>query len=120
MIAVVIVVVVIPVVVGMPTMLVFIPPAVRVAPAIFAGFVQFVPSLIGLLAFPAVMLDGFMKTMIGPGDAPLAIVVISAQTRRAAEEQESRQRGAGQRYFSGRENSRLKFGLHPVVSSSLK
>jgi hypothetical protein len=119
-IAVTIVVVVVPIAVRVPTMLVFVPPAMRVAPAIFARFVQFVPSLIGLSAFASVMLDGFMKTMIRPGDAPLAIVVIAAQTRRAGEEQEARQRGTRQHYFPDSKNSRLKFGLHPVLSSILK
>jgi hypothetical protein len=119
-IAVTIVVVVVPIAVGVPTMPAFIPPTVRMAPAIFARFVQFMPSLIGLFAFAPVMLDGFMKTMIGPGDAPLAIVVIAAQTRRAGEEQKARQRGARQHYFPDSKNSRLKFGLHPVLSSILK
>jgi hypothetical protein len=114
MIAVTIVVVVVPVALGMPAVSVFIPPAMSAAPAIFARFVQFVPSLIGLFAFAAVMLDGFMKTMIGPGDALLAIVVIGAQTRSAGEEQKPRQRSAGQHYFSDGENSRQQFGLHPV------
>jgi hypothetical protein len=58
--------------------------------------------------------------MIGPRNAPLASVVIGAQTRSAGEEQESRQRGAGQHYFPGSNNSQVKFGLHPVVSSILK
>jgi hypothetical protein len=120
MIAVTIVVVVVPVVIGMPTVLVFIPPTMSVIPAIFARFVQFMPGLISLFAFASMMLDGFMKMMIGPGDATLAIVVIGTQTRCAGEEQEPRQRSAGQHYFSDGENSRQKFGLHPVVSSILK
>jgi hypothetical protein len=111
------VVAVIPVVFGMPTMLVFIPPAMSAVPAIFARFVQFVPSLVRLAAFAAVMLDGFMKTMIGPRDAPLASVVIGAQTRSVGEE-ESRQRRAGQHYFPGFNNS--QFGLHPVLFSILR
>jgi hypothetical protein len=119
-IAVMIVVVVVPVAIGMPTMLVFIPPTMSAAPAIFARFVQFAPSLIRLFAFAPMTLDRFMKMMIRPADAALAIVVIGAQTRSAGEEQESRQRGAGQHYFSDGENSRQKFGLHPVVSSILK
>src|SRR5216684_9226792 len=114
-VTIVVMVMVVPIVVGVPTMLVFIPPAMGAVPAIFARFVQFVPSLIGLFAFAPVMLDGFMKTMIGPGDAPLASVVIGAQTRRAGEEQEARQH-----CFPDSKNSRLKFGLHPVLSSILK
>jgi hypothetical protein len=78
------------------------------------------PRMIRLFAFAAVMLDGFMKTMIGPGDAFLASVVIGAQTRCAGEEQKARQRGTRQHYFPDSKNSRLKFGLHPVLSSILK
>jgi hypothetical protein len=119
-IAVMIVVVVVPVAIGMPTMLVFIPPAMSAVPAIFAGLVQFMASVVRLPALTPMTLDGFVKMMIGPRNAPLASVVIGAQTRSAGEEQESRQRGAGQHYFSDGENSRQKFGLHPVVSSILK
>jgi hypothetical protein len=115
MIAIAVMIVVVPIVLGVPTMLVFIPPAMGAVPAIVTRIVQFVPSLISLFAFAAVTLDGFMKTVIGPGDAPLTIVVIGAQTRRTGEEQKARQRSAGQRYFPDRKNSRLKFGLHPVL-----
>jgi hypothetical protein len=37
--------------------------------------------MIRLFAFTAVMLDRFMEMMIRLGDAPLASVVIGAQTR---------------------------------------
>jgi len=40
-------------------------PAVAVLPAIFAGFPQFVPPVIGLPAFIPVTLDGFVQSMIG-------------------------------------------------------
>jgi hypothetical protein len=119
-IAVMIVVVVVPVAIGMPTMLVFIPPTMSAVPAILARLVQFMASVVRLPALTPMTLDGFVKMMIGPRNAPLASVVIGAQTRSAGEEQESRQRGAGQHYFSDGENSRQKFGLHPVVSSILK
>jgi len=69
MIAVAIVVVVIPIAIGMPTVFVFVPPAMSAAPAILARLVQFMPGLISLFAFASMMLDGFMKMMIGPGDA---------------------------------------------------
>jgi hypothetical protein len=116
-IAVTIVVMVVPIVLGVPTMLVFIPPAMRTVPTILARFVQFMASVVRLLTLTPVMFDGFMKTMIGPGDAPLASIVISAQTRCAGEEQKARQRGASQHYFPDSKNSRLKFGLHPDLSS---
>src|SRR4029077_12644401 len=116
-IAVMIVVVVVPVAIGMPTMLVFIPPTMSAVPAIFARLVQFMASVVRLPALTPVTLDGFVKMMIGPRNAPLPSVVIGAQTRSAGEEQKSRQRGAGQHYFPGSNNSEAKFGLHPVLSS---
>jgi hypothetical protein len=119
-IAVMIVVVVVPVAIGMPTMLVFIPPTMSAVPTILARLVQFMASVVRLPALTPMTLDGFVKMMIGPRNAPLASVVIGAQTRSAGEEQESRQRGAGQHYFPDGENSRQQFGLHPVVSSILK
>ena len=104
-------------------MFVFIPPAVRVAPAIFARFVQFMTRMIRLFAFTAVMLDRFMEMMIRLRDSLLAAVFSGAQTRRAAEKQKSRQRSTSQRYFSRvknsyvsrPKNSGLKFCLHPVL-----
>ena len=85
-----VVIVVIPVAVGAPPMPVFIPPTMTAAPAIFASFVQLLASVIRLPAVTAMMLDSFVKTMIGFRDTALATIVIGAQTRCADEEQESR------------------------------
>jgi hypothetical protein len=109
-----IVIAVVPVVLGVPTMLVFIPPTMIVVPAIVARFAQLVTRMVRLLALAPMMLDGLMKMMIRFGDSLLAIV-IGAHTRCASEEQESRKRRTGQRYFPRAENSRLKFCLHPVL-----
>ena len=84
-----VVIVVIPVALGAPTVTVFIPPAMIAGVAILASFVQLMASVFGLAALASMMLDGFMEAMIRFGDAPLAIV-IGAQTRSAGEEQESR------------------------------
>jgi len=119
-IAVMIVIVVVPIAVGVPTAPVFVPPLVKVRKAILARFVQFMASVVRLPTLTPMMLDGFMKTMIGPGDAPLASIVIGAQTRCAGEEQKARQRCASQHYFPDSKNSRLKFGLHLDLSSILK
>jgi hypothetical protein len=116
-IAVMIVIVVVPIAVGVPSMPVFVPPPVRVRKAVLARFVQFMASVVRLLTLTPMMFDGFMKTMIGPGDAPLASIVIGAQTRCAGEEQKARQRRASQHYFRDSKNSRLKFGLHLDLSS---
>ena len=69
-----IVVVIIPVAVGAPTVTVFIPPAMVAGVAILAGFVQLTTSVVSLAALASMMLNGFMKTMIGPGNAFLASV----------------------------------------------
>jgi hypothetical protein len=90
-----VVVAVVPVALGAPAMFVFIPPAMPATPAGFARFMQLMASLGRLAAVATVILDGFMKTVIGLGDAPLTIVVIGAQAWGAGEEQESRKRGAG-------------------------
>jgi hypothetical protein len=113
-----IVIVVVPVALGAPTMTIFIPPAMIAAPAIFARFAQVMARSLGLFAIAAMMLDGFVKTMIRFGNALLAIVVGGAQTWSAAE-QESRKRRTGQRDPSSFENSR-QFCLHSVLLCFLK
>ena len=118
-----VVIVVIPVALGAPTMLVFIPPTMIVAPAVVARLAQFASRMVRLLAFAPVALDRFMEMMIRLRDSLLATVAIGAQTRRAAEKEKSRQRSAGERcfsraknsYVSRPKNSGLKFCLHPVL-----
>jgi hypothetical protein len=118
-----VVIVVIPVALGAPTMLVFIPPTMIVAPAVVARLAQFATRMVRLLALAPMALDRFMEMMIRLRDSLLATVAIGAQTRRAAEKEKSRQRSAGERYFSRAKNSYvsrpknsgLKFCLHPVL-----
>jgi hypothetical protein len=80
-IAVVIMVVVVPITIRMPAMLVFIPPSMVGIPAVLTRFVQIVAPVLSLLTLVAVMLDSFVKSVLGFRDAPLAIV-IGAQVRR--------------------------------------
>ncbi len=94
-----IVIVVVPIALRAPTVSVFIPPAMPATPAGFARFMQLMASLVRLAAVATVMLDGFMKTVIGLGDAPLTVVVIGAQAWSAGEEQDARKGGAGNRDF---------------------
>jgi hypothetical protein len=89
-IAILIVVMVIPIMIRMPAMLVFIPPPVVDFPAVLTQFVQLPAPVLRLLAPVAVMLDSFVQSVIGFGDAPLA-VVIRAQARRAQEHQKTGQ-----------------------------
>ena len=70
-----VVIAVVPVPVRVPLPLILIPPAVIVLPAVFAGFLQFVPSVRGLPAVPPVMLRRFVQFVICFDDASLAIVV---------------------------------------------
>ena len=79
MVIIVIVVVIVPIAVRMPSMLVFIPPSVIRGPAALALVVQDVTPFRCLLTLIAVMLDGLVQIVIGFRDASLAVVV-SAQS----------------------------------------
>src|ERR1700730_5918981 len=100
-----IVIVVIPVALGAPTMLVFIPPTMIVAPAVVARLAQLASCMVRLLALAPMALDRFMEMMIRLRDSLLATVAIGAQTRSTGEEQKSRQRSTGQHYFSRAKHS---------------
>jgi hypothetical protein len=83
-----IVIVVIPIAVSVPAVAVFIPPTVPPAPAVFSRFMQIVPRMIRLPAVPTVMFNGFVQSVIRPGDSPLAIsVVFCGRPRRSGEGQ---------------------------------
>ena len=71
-----IVIVVIPIAIGMPTMAVFIPPAMPLSPALFASLVQFMTPALGLPAIPAVMFHGFVEFVVRLGDAALTTIVV--------------------------------------------
>jgi hypothetical protein len=94
-IAVMIVVVIVPVAVGVPAMAVFVPPPVRVRPAVFTGLVQLLARVYHLPAVPAVMFRGFVQPMIGFGDFPLACPFVGASWRRTHENEGARQRCGG-------------------------
>jgi hypothetical protein len=70
-----IMIVIIPVALGAPTVAVFIPPAMVAGVAVLAGFVELTASLVGLTAVATMVFNGFMKTMIGPGNALLATII---------------------------------------------
>jgi hypothetical protein len=74
MIAMMVVIVIIPIVVGVPAALIFVPPAVAVFPAVRACFAEFVAPVFRFGALPAMVLDGFVKLVVSPGDALLAVV----------------------------------------------
>jgi hypothetical protein len=70
------VVVLVPVAIGVPTVFVFVPPPVILAPATLARFMQFMALVLCLLAVPSMSLDGLMEFMIGMSDAPLAALIV--------------------------------------------
>jgi hypothetical protein len=113
--AVVIVIVVIPIAIRMPTTLVFIPPSMNRVPAALARFVQLVAPMFGLLALIAVMLDGFVQLVIGFRNAPLA-VIIRVHARSACKQQKARQ-SRGSKYGSPEERIlRMSHGVGSPLS----
>jgi hypothetical protein len=115
-----VVIVIVPVALRAPTMFIFIPPTMAVIPTILARLAQLVPCMVRLAALPSMVFDSFMKAMIRPGDAPLALVLVRAQTGRAGEQQKSRQCRTGQCDLGRSKNSPLMFYLHPVPLLDLK
>jgi hypothetical protein len=115
--AVVIVIVVIPIAVGMPTVAVLVPPAVPLIPAAFPRLVQFVPGMIGLSAVPAMVLHGFMQSVIRLGDAALAAgVLIRACTRRSGESKQANKRRRSEHCLSEKLlPSRLRFHILSIL-----
>ena len=81
-----IVIVVIPIAIGMPAVAVFVPPTMPLIPAVFPRFMQVVARVIGLPAVPAVMLYGFVESVIRLGDTPLAGIVTFGRCPRCSGE----------------------------------
>jgi len=71
----VVVIVIVPVAIAVPTVAIFIPPTMAFTPAALPGLVQFMTPVIGLAAVPAVMLDGLVEFVVRSIDAPLAIII---------------------------------------------
>jgi hypothetical protein len=70
-----VVIVVIPIAIGVPTVAVFVPPAMAFSPAALTRFAQFMARVIRLPAVPAVVLDGFVQSMVRFEDTSLATIV---------------------------------------------
>jgi hypothetical protein len=81
---VVLMIVVVPIAISAPAVSIFIPPTMAVFPTPGARLRQFVAILGGLRAVPTMMLGGFVKLVVRPDDALLAVVV-RAQRCRAGE-----------------------------------
>ncbi|PYU01367.1 MAG: hypothetical protein DMG38_03630 [Acidobacteria bacterium] len=100
-----VVIVVVPVAIGVPAVGVFLPPTMMLVPAALARFMQFVTSVTGLPAVPAMMLDGFVQFVVGLDDAPLTtsvvVVVVSEGPGRGRECEQASQRCA-RKYHTSR------------------
>jgi hypothetical protein len=108
-----VVIVVIPITVGMPSAIVFTPPAMAMLPAPFAGNLQLGALLLSLRAIPAMLFSGSVQLVIDADDAPLTVFFISARLACAKQQQRTGQRGADkQSFFEQRElHSMLHFRL---------
>jgi hypothetical protein len=78
LVAIVVVIVVIPITIGVPATSVFIPPSMVLLPASFPRLAQIEAGAVGLPAVPAMMLHGFMQSVICFGYAALATIVTLA------------------------------------------
>jgi len=94
-----VVIVVIPIAIGVPATAVLVPPAMSLSPAAFPRLVQIVASAVRLPAVPAVMLDGFVESVVGFGDAALALIVTLGGCPGCTREcQHPKECGRGQRH----------------------
>ena len=69
-------VVLIPVTLGVPAVLMLVPPAVTFTPAAFANGVQFTALVVGVSAVAAIAFDGLVKVMLRVDDTALTAVVV--------------------------------------------
>ena len=84
-----IVVVIIPIALGVPTMCIFVPPAVAVIPAVGARFRKFMAPVVGLRTPRATVLYGLMKLVVRFNSALLAF--IRTDDSRASEQKGGRE-----------------------------
>jgi hypothetical protein len=69
-----VVIMIIPIVIGVPAVSILVPPAVVVVPAVGTRFRKFMAPMLGLGTAPTVMLDGLVQLVIRLDGALLAIV----------------------------------------------
>jgi hypothetical protein len=85
------VVVLVPIALGVPAMLVFIPPAVPLAPATLAFVVQFTTLVICLSAVASVFLDCLVEFMFCVSDSALTSVEVFCLKARHCGAKQNRQ-----------------------------
>jgi hypothetical protein len=101
-----IVIMFVPITISAPAAGILVPPAMLMFPAVGAGFGEFVTPVCGLRALRAVVLNGFMKLVICPGDAFLTVLVCAND--RCSEEKE----GGGERHGGKRVTNPLRLKSH--------
>jgi hypothetical protein len=70
-----VVIVIIPIAIGVPSVAILIPPTMAFVPAAFARLAQFVACMVGLPTIPTVMFGSFVKPVVRFRDAALATVI---------------------------------------------
>jgi hypothetical protein len=96
---VVLMIVIVPIAIGVPAMIVFVPPPVIYGIAVLALLVQLVPPVVGFAAVRAVMLDGLVKLVVNFRKTLLAIVGAHDWSS-GGEGEESYEHGHYQRNFA--------------------
>lgn len=101
-----VVIMLVPIMIGVPAVGIFVPPAVLVFITVGAGFGKLVTPVFGLCALRTMMLDGLMKLVVCPDDAFLTILV------RANNRRSDKKKGSGKRRGSKRVTNPLHFESH--------
>jgi hypothetical protein len=90
-------IVLVPITIGVPAVLVLVPPAVLVAPATFSRLMQSAALVIGLRAVASMPFDGAVEFMVGVNDSTLtAVDILGVKAWRCAEEYNCAQDCAGE------------------------
>lgn len=108
-----IVIMFVPITISAPAAGIFVPPAMLMFPAVGTGFGKLMTPVFGLKALRAVMLNGFMKLVICPGDAFLTVLVCA--NNRCSEEKE----GGGKRYGGKRVTNPLCLKSHVLSKDEI-
>jgi hypothetical protein len=101
-----IVIMFVPITISVPAAGIFVPPTMLMFPAVGAGFGKLMTPVFGLKALRAVVLNGFMKLVICPGDSFLTVLVCA--NNRCSEQKE----GGGKRHGGKRVANPLRLKSH--------
>lgn len=93
------VIVIIPIAVGVPAMLVFIPPSMAAVPAALSRIAQFPTRSLGLPALEAMPCHGLVQFVVRARNPALAITFVGAQNGHCREHQKAGQRGRNKHRF---------------------